>query len=84
MQRSLAGYTPWGCKDSDMTERLSRHAHHRENSVTEHSTILYGWRDKLTLCGLIPRVKRQDLNSKFSLSDKKEQDSRWESGEHKY
>ena len=22
-QRSLAGYSPWGCKDSDMTERLS-------------------------------------------------------------
>ena len=22
MDRSLAGYSPWGCKDSDMTERL--------------------------------------------------------------
>ena len=22
-QRSLAGYSPWGCKESDMTERLS-------------------------------------------------------------
>ena len=22
-QRNLAGYTPWGCKESDMTERLS-------------------------------------------------------------
>ena len=22
-QRSLAGYTPWGCKESDMTERLT-------------------------------------------------------------
>ena len=22
-QRSLAGYNPWGCKASDMTERLS-------------------------------------------------------------
>ena len=21
-QRSLAGYSPWGCKDSDMTEQL--------------------------------------------------------------
>ena len=22
-QRSLAGYSPWGCKESDMTERLT-------------------------------------------------------------
>ena len=22
-QRSLAGYSPWGCKESDITERLS-------------------------------------------------------------
>ena len=22
-QRSLVGYSPWGCKESDMTERLS-------------------------------------------------------------
>ena len=22
-QRSLVGYSPWGCKDSDMTEQLS-------------------------------------------------------------
>ena len=24
-QRSLVGYSPWGCKESDMTERLSTH-----------------------------------------------------------
>ena len=26
-QRSLAGYSPWGCKESDMTEWLSTHMH---------------------------------------------------------
>ena len=26
-QRSLAGYSPWGCKESDRTERLSMHTH---------------------------------------------------------
>ena len=26
-QRSLAGYTPWGRKESDTTERLSTHTH---------------------------------------------------------
>ena len=24
-QRSLVGYSPWGCKESDMTEQLSMH-----------------------------------------------------------
>ena len=31
-QRSLAGYSPWGCKESDTTERLSTHAY----PFTEH------------------------------------------------
>ena len=26
-QRRLAGYSPWGCKESDMTERVSTHTH---------------------------------------------------------
>ena len=26
-QRSLVGYTPWGCKKSDMTQRLNAHTH---------------------------------------------------------
>ena len=26
-QRSLVGYSPWGHKESDMTERLGRHAY---------------------------------------------------------
>ena len=29
-QRSLAGYNPWGHKESDMTEWLSMHAHTKE------------------------------------------------------
>ena len=27
-QRSLAGYSPWGLKESDMTECLNHHHHH--------------------------------------------------------
>ena len=27
-QRSLVGYSPWGCKELDMTEQLT-HTHHR-------------------------------------------------------
>ena len=26
-QRSLVGYSPWGCKESDTTERVSARAH---------------------------------------------------------
>ena len=26
-QRSLAGYSPWGCKDLDMIEQLNTHTH---------------------------------------------------------
>ena len=26
-QRSLAGYSPWSCKESDMTQRLSTHTY---------------------------------------------------------
>ena len=26
-QKSLAGYSPWGCKELDMTEQLSMHNH---------------------------------------------------------
>ena len=29
-QRSLAGYRPWGCKESDTTERLHRIIDNRE------------------------------------------------------
>ena len=25
VQKSLVGYNPWGCRESDMTEQLSRH-----------------------------------------------------------
>ena len=27
-QRSLGGYSPWGCKESDMTQRLNNNTHH--------------------------------------------------------
>ena len=27
MDRSLVGYSPWGCKESNITERLSTHAY---------------------------------------------------------
>ena len=28
-QRSVAGYSPWGCKESDMTEQLKKKGDHK-------------------------------------------------------
>ena len=33
-QRSLVGYSPWGCKESDTTERLSARAHTHTHTHT--------------------------------------------------
>ena len=35
--RSLVGYSPWGCKELDMTERL--HFHYTE----EYKLVTVGW-----------------------------------------
>ena len=39
--RSLVGCSPWGCKESDMTERL--HFHALEKEMATHSSVL-AWR----------------------------------------
>ena len=42
-QRSLAGYSPWGHKESDMTERLTHtHTTHKDSSSThKHLSTRY-------------------------------------------
>ena len=43
VQRSLAGYSPWGCKELDTTEWLSAHTHtytHTNERITSFSLIL--------------------------------------------
>ena len=50
-QRSLAGYSPQGCKESDTTERLHTHTHkignsvlcrkNRSNTVTERGNEIF-------------------------------------------
>ena len=42
-QRSLVGYSPCNCKESDTTEQLSTHIHthtHTHTHKTKHSTLL--------------------------------------------
>ena len=41
-QRSLVGYSPWGCKESDMTERLIHtHTHTHSYSIYSYYKILH-------------------------------------------
>ena len=37
--RSLAGYNPWGHKESDMTDRLNTHKMMTNPQLTPHSTV---------------------------------------------
>ena len=41
--QSLVGCRPWGCQDSDTTERLSFHFHALEKEMATHSSVL-AWR----------------------------------------
>ena len=38
-QRSLVGYSPWGCKESDMTEQLSTAQHRSYIKYSYHKII---------------------------------------------
>ena len=40
-QRSLAGYNPWGCKESDITEQLSTAQGNLETRKIVYKTIVY-------------------------------------------
>ena len=35
-QRSLVGYSSWGCKKLDMTEQLSLHMHHMQACLDKY------------------------------------------------
>ena len=39
-QRNLAGYSPWGCKESDTTEHVCQHACARAHTHT-HTILLH-------------------------------------------
>ena len=42
-QRSLVGCSPWGCEESDTTDRLHFHFHALEKEMATHSSVL-AWR----------------------------------------
>ena len=49
-QRSLAGYSPWGCKESDMTERLST-----QHNFYSAVPFKEGWKREMILKGKYKR-----------------------------
>ena len=54
-QRSLAGYSPWGCKESDMTECVHGHTHtHTHTHKCQRQEVSLGWRLERT--DLSPRI----------------------------
>ena len=40
-RRSLAGYSPWGCKELDTTEETSLHIYHQNSDPTEKPVITF-------------------------------------------
>ena len=40
-QRSLAGYSPWSCKELDTTEQLSTAQHAKSNNSDRERQLLY-------------------------------------------
>ena len=54
-QRSLAGHSPWGQKESDMTERLSTHTHtHTHTQCSERFKIAHVHMVNTSKSGLEP------------------------------
>ena len=61
-QRSLAGYSPWGCKNLDMTERLStRHSLHTNLKIWMHVWSIPGL--KVWVLGHFTAVHQSSLCS---------------------
>ena len=40
-QRSLAGYSPWGCKESDTTDRARAHTHTHTHKLSVNKCVSF-------------------------------------------
>ena len=70
-QRSLAGYSPWSCKESDTTEWLSMHIMEHNTKVTISVTSPSQWYQGWEYSRVFPReirvASRQARNDKHTL-----------------
>ena len=69
-QRSMVGYSPWGCKESDTTEQLSTYAHahvyaHTHTHTHTH-TISKGQRKNLQLSAFYNKFSKKEVRGLFS------------------
>ena len=58
-QTSLVGYSPWGCKESDTTERLSAHTHTHTHIHTLSLSKIYELRTYGSKAGLLFIKKKE-------------------------
>ena len=56
-QRSLEGYSPWGCKESDTTEQVTL-----KLLVEEDHSIHPYWNELNMLCSILTNTKVTDNN----------------------
>ena len=53
-QTNLAGYSPWGCKESDMTERLTHtHTHTHTHTASSHALASASLDSSFPLCNTV-------------------------------
>ena len=68
-QRSLAGYSPWGCKELDMTEWLSRHSYQDWRGI---QAVFYNHLTGVHTLSLCPQSYLYSLYSNQSVIAPKE------------
>ena len=66
-QKSLVGYSPWGCKESDMTE-CSTHTCTHTHTHTHTCVCIHRKKKKITLATLREKVKGSMSKDKKSRS----------------
>ena len=66
-QRSLAGYSPWGSKKSDTTERLSGHTHKQNRpAILKRPEFPAGWGEEFLNTNF--RVRARDCVTFLQLA----------------
>ena len=61
-QKNLAGYSPWGRKESDTTEQLTHtHTHtHRIETTQKHKVMTRPTKDSLSIQRIVFRLKKKE------------------------
>ena len=66
-QRNLVGYTPWGHKESDMTERPNTYLRGQVSGVEILGKVTYLGRSRTQACSAMCYILRHGYSSSLSL-----------------